>query len=306
MFAVDPSSCIVFDNGAETLRFGLASETSPKSIHNCTGVFKGQPRRYVADEIDGLRNTSGLCLSRPFDRGMLTNWLCEMDIWSRAFELLSVRNLDLGDRSLVVTSVPFAPEAIVNDMNEVVFEELGLSHCLTRPSSWFSAFEYSQDLSAHYNDLSRSCCLVVDSGFSFTHSMPWIDMKTRAPVCRRVNIGGKLLTNYLKELVSYRQYNMMDEFLLMNRVKLDLCYVSTDAIGELRSSRLRGSHRSDPKAVAPNGGRLRQLYVLPDFHTVLKGYIKPEDEPPSPNEQVYSSVEYDEYYQSFVVIAHGK
>lgn len=28
----------------------------------------------------------------------------------------------------------------------------------------------------------------------------------------RVNVGGKLLTNYLKEVVSYRQWNMMDEF----------------------------------------------------------------------------------------------
>lgn len=35
---------------------------------------------------------------------------------------------------------------------------------------------------------------------------------------KRLNIGGKLLTNYLKELVSYRQWNMMDEFLLMNQV----------------------------------------------------------------------------------------
>jgi hypothetical protein len=35
---------------------------------------------------------------------------------------------------------------------------------------------------------------------------------------KRLNIGGKLLTNYLKELVSYRQWNMMDEFLLMNKV----------------------------------------------------------------------------------------
>lgn len=43
---------------------------------------------------------------------------------------------------------------------------------------------------------------------------------------KRVNIGGKVLTNYLKEIVSYRQWNMMDEFKLMDQVKEDLCYVS--------------------------------------------------------------------------------
>jgi hypothetical protein len=36
--------------------------------------------------------------------------------------------------------------------------------------------------------------------------------------CKRVNIGGKLLTNYLKEVVSYRQWNMMDEFKIIDQV----------------------------------------------------------------------------------------
>lgn len=31
-------------------------------------------------------------------------------------------------------------------------------------------------------------------------------------------MGGKILTNYLKELVSFRQWNVMDETLLMNQV----------------------------------------------------------------------------------------
>ena len=37
--------------------------------------------------------------------------------------------------------------------------------------------------------------------------------------CKRVNIGGKLLTNYLKEVVSYRQWNMMDEFKIIDQVR---------------------------------------------------------------------------------------
>ena len=33
-----------------------------------------------------------------------------------------------------------------------------------------------------------------------------------------LNVGGKLLTNYLKELISYRQWNMMEEYFLINEV----------------------------------------------------------------------------------------
>jgi actin-related protein 6 len=44
----------------------------------------------------------------------------------------------------------------------------------------------------------------------------------------RIDVGGKLLTNQLKELVSYRQWNMMDETYVMDEVKECCCYVSTD------------------------------------------------------------------------------
>jgi actin-related protein 6 len=44
----------------------------------------------------------------------------------------------------------------------------------------------------------------------------------------RLDVGGKLLTNQLKELVSFRQWNMMDETYIMNHVKESCCYVSTD------------------------------------------------------------------------------
>lgn len=43
----------------------------------------------------------------------------------------------------------------------------------------------------------------------------------------RLDVGGKLLTNQLKELVSFRQWNMMDETYIMNHVKETCCYVST-------------------------------------------------------------------------------
>lgn len=48
------------------------------------------------------------------------------------------------------------------------------------------------------------CGLVVDAGFSFTHALPIFDGHLLETGVRRINLGGKLLTNYFKELVSYR------------------------------------------------------------------------------------------------------
>jgi hypothetical protein len=43
---------------------------------------------------------------------------------------------------------------------------------------------------------------------------------------QRLNLGGKALTNLLKETVSYRSLNMAEEGYLMETVKDALCWVS--------------------------------------------------------------------------------
>ena len=48
----------------------------------------------------------------------------------------------------------------------------------------------------------RSVCSCA--GFSFTHAVPMCDGRALPGAIRRINVGGKALTNYFKELVSYR------------------------------------------------------------------------------------------------------
>jgi actin-related protein 6 len=54
----------------------------------------------------------------------------------------------------------------------------------------------------------------------------------------RINVGGKIITNHLKDIISHRQWNMMDETYLMNHVKEKLCYVSSDYHRDLNQSKL--------------------------------------------------------------------
>lgn len=63
------------------------------------------------------------------------------------------------------------------------------------------------DLSAyHYSKTNPAAlsCLVVDSGYSFTHIVPYIKGKKYKEGIIRIDVGGKLLTNHLKEIISYR------------------------------------------------------------------------------------------------------
>lgn len=44
-------------------------------------------------------------------------------------------------------------------------------------------------------------------------------------ICR-IDVGGKVLTNLLKEWISYRQLNVLEETYVMNECKEDTCYVA--------------------------------------------------------------------------------
>lgn len=82
-----------------------------------------------------------------------------------------------------------------------------------------------------------SCAVVIDVGHSFTHIVPLYGGTPINYAVKRLNVGGKLLTNYLKEIVSYRAWNMMDETHLMDDIKRKLCYVSLDFPADLAHSR---------------------------------------------------------------------
>jgi actin-related protein len=49
-----------------------------------------------------------------------------------------------------------------------------------------------------------SCSVVVDCGYSFTHLVPFVNGKKVDEFILRIDVGGKALTNFLKEIISYR------------------------------------------------------------------------------------------------------
>lgn len=118
---------------------------------------------------------------------------------------------------------------------------------------------------------------------SYPHS-PITAYLHRLPLLR-LDIGGKLLTNHLKELVSYRQWNLMDETYIINDVKETCCYVSLDFVRDLEVTRYVFSSRFKPgipshanTSANPRTNRIVQEYILPDTTKQPRGHIrKPSD-----------------------------
>ncbi|GME70256.1 unnamed protein product [Ambrosiozyma monospora] len=76
----------------------------------------------------------------------------------------------------------------------------------------------------HYSDFQ----LVIDSGFDSTWVIPVIYGLPYWKAVKRMPIGGRILNGYLRELISFRHYNVTDETLLVNKIKETSCYVTTD------------------------------------------------------------------------------
>ena len=123
--------------------------------------------------------------------------------------------------------------------------------------------------------LPMECLLVIDSGFSHTTVTPVFKGRAIQQAIRRLDIGGKFLTNYLKEIVSLRQLNMVDETHLMNEVKEAVCYVSNDFKTDIERT-WKGAV-ADRRKTEDNGGEIVVDYVLPDYTTHAKGFMRPHD-----------------------------
>lgn len=80
---------------------------------------------------------------------------------------------------------------------------------------------------------------------------------------------------------------MMDEFILIDQVKEELCYVSIDMISELKKTKsVRNGARRAVEIDDPFGLPLKRNFVLPDFQSIQRGYVKPHDEMLRESEQV--------------------
>lgn len=66
-----------------------------------------------------------------------------------------------------------------------------------------------------------------------------------------------------QEIISYRQLNVMDESYVINQAKEDVCFVSQDFAADMRVAKLRGAANT-----------IVRDYVLPDFTTVRRGYVR--------------------------------
>ncbi|KAI8752843.1 actin-related protein 6-like isoform X1 [Biomphalaria glabrata] len=255
---------LILDNGAGTAKVGFSTDSEPKIIPNCVTKAKNvRTRIFIGDQIEECKDLSSLYYLLPFQKGFLVNWEIEKQVWDHMFSK-DVCQVDFNETALLVTEPFFNFPSIGESINEVIFEEYQFQALHRTQAPTLSCYKHQTD---KVTSGSLFGTLVVDSGYSFSHIVPFYKNKPLKEAIIRVNVGGKVLTNHLKEVISYRQLMVMDETYVINQMKEDVCYVSTQFKKDISIARLKYPENT-----------ISRDYILPDYTHIKRGYVRaPED-----------------------------
>ncbi|KIJ54052.1 hypothetical protein M422DRAFT_775294 [Sphaerobolus stellatus SS14] len=273
---------IVVDNGAHTIKAGLSTDADakPKILYNAAIRSRGDKQLYIGQEFEKCRDYASLTYRLSFERGYLTDWDVQKAVWDNLFGKDGF-SVDFPNTSLLITEPPFNPRLIQEKYDQLIFEEYEFGSYARCPAA---------ALAPHGNLFPGGpypdCSIIIDSGFSFTHVIPMMHNSILWNGVRRIDVGGKLLTNHLSTLVSFRQWNMLDQTYIVNDVKEKCCYISS-------------TFNSDLERCRKNPLQMSMQYVLPDFSRNRRGYVwDPNTNEPVEESSDEKSMEVDDDHRS--------
>lgn len=182
----DDSPVIVLDNGAFSLKAGLAGQSAPSvSLPNCAalpfgrrvsiGASSGAPTGGAAPSSQhgaaaaGVNYVTGddICLVpeyfcvRPFERGLLVDAGLEGLIWEKLFSKNYLNVPDTSTMSLLITEHYGTPTNVRYALTQMIFEEFGFQRLVISPAQQlipvaFTVGQPPQPLSLVSNDSAKS------------------------------------------------------------------------------------------------------------------------------------------------------
>lgn len=258
---------LIIDNGSYNIKAGFdqGEDSAPQKIYNAITRTKDGLVHIGNDFRMHSNNYSGIQIKRPFEQGHLTSWETEKPIWDYTMDqILPKHEIDPSNIHLTLTELPFQLPQLSSNTDQIVFEEYGFKEYYRCTSA--SLVPFSVDTTVVDPDFT----LVVDAGFNATWIQPMLYQKVYWEGVRKLPVGGNLLNGLLREMISYRHYDISDDPILINTIKESTCFIAKDYNDNLKKKLQNGCQ-----------------FVLPDFKTTTTGYVVGEGTPkPSEDSQV--------------------
>lgn len=223
-------ACLVLDVGSGLVKGGFGGGEVPQVFRNICGTAKYHSALPQSDGDTFLCNDAEkrrglLKLSYPVENGHVRDWSAQQSILVHVSNQLGVST---KDHPLLLTEAAFASRPQRSKWAQLVFEEQ------QHPALLFA----NQGLLSLYASGNTSG-IVLDVGDGITQTCPVFDGYTIREAVRRVDFGGRDVTDYLKTLL--RQYGTFfdtsAETDIVRQIKEQRCYVATkggDLVAKIR------------------------------------------------------------------------
>ncbi|CAL2031346.1 hypothetical protein CAEBREN_04650 [Caenorhabditis brenneri] len=255
----DAETTVILDNGGHNIKLGVVGAEGPRLIPNSIVKAKHEKKRvFVGHEQADCSEKFSLFYVRPIERGYVVNWDTQEQIWEKSF---SKFDIEPTTSRIAYTDNNYLIPALPDVSNEIFFDKFGFQEVHKASASGFVADHA-------YKIRRERCACVVDSGFSWTTIACFVDGVLIQESVIRIDVGGKALTNKLKDWISYRQLNVSEETHVINECKEDVCFVAMD----FEKSMIEAKKRFDENMI-------EKRYIMPDFQTSFRGQVKGIREP---------------------------
>lgn len=244
---------LIIDNGSDSCKVGYAGDDVPRAVFpSVVGRYKfqrcmagiGEKDVYVGNEAQRKRGI--LNLKYPIDNGIVTDWDDMEKIWHHAF--YNELKVAPEEHLVLLTETLFNPTASREKMVQIMFETFNSP----------ALFVAVQAVLALYAN-GRITGIVLDSGECVLHTVPVYDGFAVSSGFSRMEVGGRALTEYLKNILAERGYSFttIGERKIVRDIKEKLCYVAHDFEQEMNT--------------AASSSSLEKCYELPDGNIITIG-----------------------------------
>jgi len=218
-------STVVCDNGTGFVKCGFAGDNFPKAVFP---AVVGRPLlsseesvggKVIKDIMIGDECTavqSSLKMRYPIDNGKILYWDDMELLWEYTWKKLDI---DPTSSQIMLTEAPMNPLENRKRMVQTMFEKYKFKRVQVSIQAVLSL--YAQGLMTG---------VVVDSGDGVTHVVPVYQGYCNSYLISRLDVAGRVVTNYLIKLLLHRGYafNRSADYETVRRIKEKLCYVAWD------------------------------------------------------------------------------